>query len=529
MTLKKASLPAAIALFALLQAPAMAATLKSFDDGFSLNVPGKWQSTDSTDPSSVLLAKKGRAEIKIRVLPAPAADKALAAKLQATRKKLKKGGVAVPGTISSAATGEGGKIFFIQFDSKGKKYHSGFFNLAGQSYGFLTTGLSGAEFNALAGSLAPLPEEGEPAAEPREPAAQAAAPAAAAASLPPADNSGPGPAADPAADPAAASLPPSPSTDTLSAPPADASFAAGAAAGREPADLPPLPKRNVGGSLSLVMIAIVLSAVSLGYRALAGKTPEGPEAKPAPGSLFPFRVEKRYLSFPLVFDIKDAAGQQYKGVSYRVPALLLSSGLVIYFLLKALVQFMVFTGVDQNNVPTAALMAIVSLISLASFMIFLGIVLGLFFRTKLKVYDSSGNLVLDVCQKRFTFASLYFFIRDPAGNELGKMKRVGFVFIRRRWQLLGPGDKVLLDIREDSLAKAFARRLLGHLWGLLRTNYILSDDNGEIGGLKRDWSIWNRYTLDVQGLNSLPDPRLVMATSLFVDIIDPDRWYPWHG
>lgn len=519
MTFKKVSLPIAIAFFTLLQAAAVAATLKSFDDGFSLNVPGKWQSTDSTDPSSVLLATKGQAEIKIRVLPAPADDKALIAKLQATRKKLKKGGVAVPAAISTAATGEGGKIFFIQFPSKGKKYHSGFFNLAGQSYGFLATGLSGAEFKALAGSLAALPEAEEPGAEAQ------AKPAQTAASLPPAEKPGP----EPAAAPAQAELQPAPAADTLTAPPADTSFAAGGATSQEPADLPPLPKRNVGGSLSLVLIAVVLSAGALGYRAFAGKAQEGPEVKANPGSLFPFRVERRYFSFPIIFDIKDAAGQQYKAVSPRVPALLLGTGVVAYFLTNALVQLLAFAGVSVENIPSIALLAVVGILSLAKLLIFLGVILGMFFRTKLKVYDASGNLVLDVCQKRLTFASLFFIIRDPAGNELGKMKRAGFVFIRRHWQLLGAEDKVLLDIREDSVARAFARRLLGHLWGLLRTSYILSDDNGEIGELKRDWSIWNRYTLDVQGLNALPDPRLVMATSLFVDIIDPDRWHPWHG
>lgn len=525
MTFKKASLPAAIAFLALFHSAAAAATLRSLDDGFSLNVPGKWQDAESADPVSVLLARKGREEIKIRALPEPVSDKALMAKLQATRKKLKKGGVSVPARISSAATGEGGKVFFIQFTSKGKRFHSGFFNAGGMSYGFLLTGLSNSEFKALAGSLASLPETEGPGTEARvEPAGRTSAPAAAAA-----PSAAELPAPPPTADTLAPGTPPAASTDTLAAPPADAAFAAGGTT-REPADLPPLPKRNVGGSLFLVLVAVVLSAAALGYRAFSGKAREVPEIKPVPGAIFPYRVEKRYLSFPLVFDIQDAAGQQYRAVSYRVPALMLSSGLVIYFLMKALVQLLTFAGVEQSRVPVPVMMGIVGLMSLSSFLILGGVVLGLFFRKKLKLYDPSGNILMDVCEKRMTFASQYFLIRDPAGNEVGKMKRVGFFFVRRHWQLLGGGDKVLLDIREDSAGRAIARRLLGHLWGLLRTSYIISDENGrEIGGLTRDWSIWNRFTLDVQGLNSIQDPRLVMATSLFVDIIDPDRWYPWHG
>ncbi|MEI7529291.1 MAG: hypothetical protein WCK76_10140 [Elusimicrobiota bacterium] len=513
MTFKKASLPAGIVLFMLCQAAASAATLKSADNGFLLNIPGKWQAEAAADPGSVLQVKKGRAEIKIRALSAFSAEKALKAKLQASQKKLKKGGVAVPNKIFTASTEDGGEIIFLQFVSKGKRYRSGYFNLAGRSYGFLLTNLSNSEFEGLYNSLVPLQGKEKPSAEARkEPAAPVPAPAPAASALP--------------APPA--NMPPAASTDTLGAPPAGAAFAAGGARPESP-DLPPLPKRDVGGALWLFLIAAALSAAALGYRALARKAPEVPEANPVPGSLFPFRVERRYFSFPIIFDVKDAAGQQYKAVSYRVPALVLGTGVVLYFLLKALVQLLVFTGVDIKSVPESAVMAIVGLLSLANILIFGGVVLSVLFPQKLKVYDPSGGLIFDVRRKRLNFGSLYFLIRDAAGNGLGKMRRVGFVFIRRRWQLLDAEDKVLLDIQEDSAAKAIARKLCGHLWGLLRTNYRISDGNTEIGELKRDFSIWNRYSVAVQGLSSGPDPRLVMATSLFIDVIDPDRWHPWHG
>lgn len=511
MTFKKVLLQAAVILFALCQA-APAATLKSSDDAFSLNLPGKWQVSESTDPRSALLAKKGKAEIKVQSLSKAATDKALTAKLQATRNKLKKGGVAVPNKILSVTTEEGIKVFFIQFVSKGKGYRSGYFNLAGRSYNFLLTNLSESEFEAISVSLVPLAEEeGASTAEQEKPAERPAAPAPAALPAPPENT------------------PVEASTDTLGAPPAGDSFAAGGTK-PEPADLPPLPKRNVGGALYLLIIVIVVSAAALGYRALAGKAPDSPDVKPLPGSLFPFRVERRYFSFPIVFDVKDAAGQQYRAVSSRVPALLLGSGVVLYFLLKALVQLLVFAGVAVESVPDLVLLVIVRLLSLSNLMIFVGAVLTMFFRKKLKVYDPSGNLLLDVCEKRMSMFSQYFLIRDHDGKDLGKMKRAGFVLIRRRWQLLDNEDKVLLDIQEDSAGKAIARKFLGHLWGLLRTNYRISDGNSEIGELKRDFSIWNRYKLELApGVNAAPDPHLVMATSLFIDIVDPDRWHPWHG
>ncbi|MCX5792930.1 MAG: hypothetical protein NTY45_12060 [Elusimicrobia bacterium] len=424
MTFKKASLPTGIVLFMLCQAAVSAATLKSADNGFLLNVPGKWQAAAAADPGSVLQVKKGRAEIKIRALSAFSTEKALKAKLQASQKKLRKGGVAVPNKIFTVSTEDGGEIIFLQFVSKGKRYRSGYFNLAGRSYGFLVTNLSNSEFEGIYNSLVPLQGKEKPSAEARkEPAAPVSAPAPAAAALP--------------APPA--NMPPAVSTATLGAPPAGAAFAAGGARPKSP-DLPPLPKRDVGGALWLFLIAAALSAAALGYRALARKAPEGPEAKPVPGSLFPFRVERRYFSFPIVFDVKDAAGQQYKAVSYRVPALLLGTGVVLYFLLKALVQLLIFAGVDLGSIPPIVVALILRLLSLANIMMVVGVVLGMFFRKKLKVYDPSGGLILDICEKRLSFGSQYFLIRDPAGNGLGKIKRVGFVLIKRRWQLLDAED-----------------------------------------------------------------------------------------
>jgi uncharacterized protein YxjI len=158
----------------------------------------------------------------------------------------------------------------------------------------------------------------------------------------------------------------------------------------------------------------------------------------------------------------------------------------------------------------------------------LGAILFFFFRKKMKLYDASGNLLLDVCQKRFSFGSQYFMVRDASGTEGARIRRVGLVLVRRRWQLQDLEGNVLLDVREDSAGRALARKFLGHLWGLLRTNYVISAGEQEVGEIKREWAIWNRYNLRLQPPQGL-DPELALATALFVDIADPDRWHPWHG
>lgn len=496
------------AAFGLLLSPpsAVAAVLRSSDRAFSLDLPGEWVAGEADSAAVVLQAENDHAEITVRALPAPFAETQQKTRLRATQAKLKKKGVAAK-KIYSIATASGLRFSFIEFVSEGRRYQSGYFNLGGRTYSLLAADLSAKEFKAIPASLGPLAAE-----EPAAPAAQAAA-APAGEPVPPAVSQ--------------LSAPPEAADGALAAPPAETPPGEGTAP-EVPAELPALPERNMGSSLMLVLIALGLSAAALGYRAVAKKDHETVETPPVPGSLFPLHIEKRYLSFNTVFDIKDAAGQEYKAVSPRVPTLMLGTGLVLYFLLKATVQGMLFAGVDLETVPMAVLQPISSLLSLSNLLIMVGAVLFVFFRKKMKLYDASGKLLLDVCQKRFSFGSLYFMIRDAAGVEGARLKRVGFVLIRRRWQLLDLEGNVLLDIQEDSAGRAIARKFFGHLWGLLRTNYVVSAGGAEVGAIKREWSVWNRYNLDIAPLTKV-NPELALAAALFVDIADPDRWHPWHG
>jgi uncharacterized protein YxjI len=513
MHLKTLSRAGAFCLLLLSQSIAWSAVLRSSDRAFSLDIPGEWVAEEPASSAVVLQVKNDHAEIKVRTLAQPLTETAVKAKLQDSQKQLKASGI-VARKIYVINTAAGAKFSFMEFVSKDRRYQSGYFSLNGRTYWLVAADLTVTEFRAIPASLAALSGETGASEEPAVPGAEAVTEPAT-----PMAGAGPGQSQLPAA--------PESAPGALDAPPAEDSFGNGGAPAAD-AELPPLPKRNIGGSLLLLIAAVLLSAAALGYRAYAGRDQETAEEAPVSGSLFPFHIERRYLAFNTVFEIKDAAGQEYMATSPRVPSLLLGTGIVLYFLLKATVQGILFAGVDLMTVPTFIVVVLTKLMSLSDLLIAAGAVLFFFFRKKMKLYDPSGSLVLDVCQKRFSFASQYFMIRDAAGTELARIKRVGFVLIRRRWQLLDPEGNVLLDIREDSAGRAIARKFLGHLWGLLRTNYIVFADSSEIGGIRREWSIWNRCNLRLAPPAGL-EPRLALAAALFVDIVDPDRWHPWHG
>ncbi|MFI5347672.1 MAG: hypothetical protein ACHQ51_14955 [Elusimicrobiota bacterium] len=491
----------AAAVFSLSAASASAAALQSSDGAITLDVPGAWTPRESPDKGIVLWAQKGKEEIRVRALDEALSDKALKAKLDASVKKLKKDGTKVPKKLSSAALAAGGKIYFTQFVSKGKKYRSGYFNFEDRSYGLLAVNLSNSEFKAIAATLA-APPKPEPAPAPPAPVAQSTAAA-------PVLSTTPAPAG------------------ALAPPPAESAPAAKTDVPAE--DLAPLPERRAGFSLYVLFLIMLISAGALGYRAVAGRNRAAEEIPaPVPGAVFPYHIERQYFSFPIVFDVTDAGGQKYSGVSYRIPGLIFGAGMATYFGLKWTLQLAVLAGLDIKNAPTAVLIPVGLAMGLSSFAMLGGLILGMFIRKKLQLRDADGNLLLDVRQKLVTFSSLVFLVNDAEGNELGRIKKKGFTLIQRHWQLLDAQENVLLDIVEDSALRALARKFLGHLWGLLRTNYTISSGGAPVGDLKREWSVWNRYDLHLTPPAGL-EPRLALAAVLFVDIIDPDRWHPWHG
>ena len=478
--------------------------LESVDHGFLMTIPGAWLALESPDSGIVLLAARNHAEIRVRALPQPLSEKALKAKVLAAYKTIKKSGAALTKKIFSMPAGADGKLFFLQFSSKGKNYCSGYFNFDGRSYGLLTTNFSAAQFKAALKSIVPAPEPTPPAPVP-----------------PPISTA---PSAAPVAAPVAAVAT---SSAALGAPPTETTF--GAQAPEHSKELAPLPKRNVGGSLFIFLVCAVISAAALGYRAFAHKKAElDQEPPPAAGAVFPFHITRHYLSFPIVFDVQDAAGQSYRGVSSRIPALIFGAGLGIYFFIHVLLQLAAFAGFSVANLDRGVLLPLAGLLSLSNLLMVVGGFFTLILRKKLKIYDGEGNLVFDIRQKLVTFSSLKFLICDAAGKQLAMIRRSGFVLVRRRWQLLDNEENVLLDFQEDSALRSIARRIFGHLWGLLRTNYVISTVDAKAGDMTREWSIGNRCKLHLTPFADL-DPKLALATALFIDIVDPDRWYPWHA
>ncbi len=139
--------------------------------------------------------------------------------------------------------------------------------------------------------------------------------------------------------------------------------------------------------------------------------------------------------------------------------------------------------------------------------------------------DSSMNdVVLRVEQlNKFHFPYARFAIRSADGAILARLTKNSFSdILRKKWRCTDAAGRPIFVAREDSAILSLLRRLLGPLFGALRTNFIFLEGDGTservIGEFNRKFTLFDRYVLD---LTADPerrlDRRLAVAVGVMLD------------
>lgn len=138
--------------------------------------------------------------------------------------------------------------------------------------------------------------------------------------------------------------------------------------------------------------------------------------------------------------------------------------------------------------------------------------------------ESRRERLLEVKQlNKIMFPRAFFAIRDAAGNELARLsKNFLFDIFRKRWLCTHPGGKTICLAKEDSIILSLLRRLLGPLFGLLRTNFIFVRPDGDedhiLGEFNRKLTLLDRYVLDLTAdRNRELDRRVAVALGVMLD------------
>jgi uncharacterized protein YxjI len=136
--------------------------------------------------------------------------------------------------------------------------------------------------------------------------------------------------------------------------------------------------------------------------------------------------------------------------------------------------------------------------------------------------ESRTQKMFDVLQdKKVQFPMRTYTVRDASGAPLASFKKnYLYNIFRKRWEMRSSSGSVMCVAKEDSIILSLLRRVLGPLFGLLRTNFIFTRGEGDmvIGEFKRKLTILDRYVLDLSADRRRDlDRRLALALGVMLD------------
>jgi uncharacterized protein YxjI len=135
--------------------------------------------------------------------------------------------------------------------------------------------------------------------------------------------------------------------------------------------------------------------------------------------------------------------------------------------------------------------------------------------------DSRREIILRVLQdQRVAVVVRTYTVTTGDGTVLARLRK-NYVYnlVRKRWLLEDSDGRVIAQAVEESIVLSLLRRVLGPLFGLLRTNFVFEGPDGEeLGEFNRKFTLLDRYVLDLrEDPERKLDRRLAVATGVMLD------------
>ena len=136
--------------------------------------------------------------------------------------------------------------------------------------------------------------------------------------------------------------------------------------------------------------------------------------------------------------------------------------------------------------------------------------------------DSRAATLLRIVQnERIAVLTRSYTVLLPDATPLARLrKHYLHNLVRKRWYAETPGGEVLAVAMEDSIVLSLLRRVLGTLFGVLRTNFVIHRAPGGdvIGEFNRKFTLRDRYVLDMTAdVEHSLDRRIAFALGVMLD------------
>ena len=532
-----------ILVFCLIAAGNLHAALFTSSDGrFGIELPTGWTFAKKPAAGSVLSIVKGSSRIDIKTVPSCHTEACIEQKTQKDLLEVKNKKMQVVGNSYTGeeikridfATGE--PFFYISFFTPSNDFSSGYFLVGQHAYSILAKDLSYAQTDLIFSFISPTVSATAPSTQPKN------APESMQVEVNIADKRAYTIDALPAVVEEEIAVPAT-STDLAEEEPAAPQAETAVKPNVEPAtkgkrkltlitrNMPPYIQQLGHGFdvlVGLLFCYLLIQAVALGVR-LFIKT-KLDNAQVNPNSPYPIKFRRLYGTPSIIFRARDNQGNILLSLSSRWDSLFLFGGLMLIIcagLIMALTgilestRLVALSAITYNTIYSA-----VSLVIPLGFVIFIcGLLWSQLVLRQFSLYDNKGQKAVYVLQRGFGLKKECYVAYFAKSKEILLLERKRFSYLRH-WQVLDKERHVLARIEEENPVFAILRKLIGHLWGMLRASYRIygpMESNGQILNAR---AAFNQFSCNMDKPQAVSARNLLVA-ALIINIRDRDKWYPW--
>jgi uncharacterized protein YxjI len=236
-----------------------------------------------------------------------------------------------------------------------------------------------------------------------------------------------------------------------------------------------------------------------------------------------FLLRQQLLKISEKYDVCDEQGN--KIIYIERPAHLLQNlGAILAGVVAGgglLLAFVTLADMNRGN-ALEVVFAILAMVGMVAG--FFGVAIALSAKRHVTFYrdQTKRERLMEVLQdKKFQPLTTTYTVNDAAGRCLALLWKSNLSnIIRKRWVVKSPEGAVRYIAKEDSMILSLLRRLIGPLFGVLRTNFIIlpADSEDIVGEFNRKFTILDRYALDLKAdAGRRFDRRVALALGVMLD------------
>ena len=241
-----------------------------------------------------------------------------------------------------------------------------------------------------------------------------------------------------------------------------------------------------------------------------------------------FLMHQKRLAISEKYYVYDESGECVLFVHREAHHLrMILTGLAAFgaFSIVGIFSFALLVGISGSNKNFGILEGVLSVVALLlAVAAMIAVAIPLYPKRHITFYsdDSCGTELLKVYQdQKWQIPIATYTIADADLNMLGVFrKNYLYDIFRKQWQVYDPDVKLICIAKEDSILKSALRRVLGPMYGLLRTNFVILGPDGttELGRFNRKLTLFDKYVLDMTSDSARTlDRRIAVALGVLLD------------